>query len=395
MRDVKGKAAVIPTPHQPRHVGIMISALALLSIGWIMVTSASSDIMSSNPYYYCVRHGCFVLLSIVGALVVMRVPMTWWRAKGPTLFIIAVVLLLAVLGVGRTVNGAKRWIGLGMLNLQTSEVAKICMVVYLSSYMVRHLERVRTTWQGFMAPLALSSVLALLLLLEPDYGATVVLLSCTMGMLLLAGAAAHRFLLLLVVMVGLGVLMVIIEPYRMQRVTSFLDPWANQFDSGYQLTQALIAFGRGGWFGMGLGNSVQKLQYLPEAHTDFVFSVLAEELGLFGSIVVVVLFIILVWNAFSVGREAECSGRFFSAYICYGCGMILGAQACINIAVNVGLMPTKGLTLPLLSYGGSSLMVFGAMIGLLLRVDGETRAYKAARGRPGRRSPEAVKEASA
>ena len=395
MKERKAKAAAIPTPHQPRNAGIMISALALMAIGWIMVTSASSEVMGSNPFYYSIRHGSFVLLAIAVSLVVMRIPMTWWRARGAALFITAAILLVAVLLVGRTVNGSKRWIALGVLNLQTSEIAKLCMVVYLSSYMVRHLERVRTTWQGFGIPIGLAGVLAFLLMLEPDYGATVVLLSCTMGMLLLAGASAHRFFLLLMGLLSLGVLMVIIEPYRMQRVTGFLDPWARPFDTGYQLTQALIAFGRGGWFGLGLGNSVQKLQYLPEAHTDFVFSVLAEELGLFGSVAVILLFITLVWNAFSVGREAERSGRFFSAYVCYGCGMIFGAQACINIAVNVGLMPTKGLTLPLLSYGGSSLLVSGAMVGLLLRVDGETRAYKAARGRRGRRSPEAVKEASA
>lgn len=382
-------------PHQPRDGGVIVAAVALMAIGWIMVTSASIEVINGHPYFYSIRHGIFVILAVIAALITVRIPMSWWRAKGPMLYLIAIVLLIAVLIVGREINGSKRWIGFGVLNLQASELAKLFMVVYLSSYMVRHLDRVRTTWQAFFLPLGVAFLLGILLMMEPDYGATVVLLSSTMGMLMLAGVALHRFVVLSAGILTMGVFVAIAEPYRVQRITSFLDPWANMYDSGYQLTQALIAFGRGGWTGMGMGNSVQKLSFLPEAHTDFVFSVLAEELGVFGSISVILLFALLVYRAFRIGRNAETSGRFFSAYVCYGCGLIFGTQAFINIAVNAGLLPTKGLTLPLLSYGGSSLLVSGVMVGLLLRVDGETRAYLAARGTQGRRSPRAVKEASA
>ncbi|WP_027350876.1 putative lipid II flippase FtsW [Halotalea alkalilenta] len=358
---------------------LILAASVLASLGWIMVTSASSEIASSltgNPYYYSIRHGIYVLLGLFCAVVTMRVPMSWWRGNGPTLFLGALILLAAVLIVGREVNGARRWIPLGVINLQASEVAKICMVVYLAGYLVRHLERVRFTWWGFIAPLGLVAGMGALLILEPDYGATVVILATCMGMLLLAGVALWRFLLLSSGVVALGVFGALAEPYRIQRITSYLDPWANQFDSGYQLTQALIAFGRGGWSGMGLGNSVQKLFYLPEAHTDFVYSVLAEELGLIGAVGVVLLFALLVFRAFKIGRTAELTGRLFSAYVCYGMALIFGAQAFINLAVNTGLLPTKGLTLPLLSYGGSSMLISGVMVGMLLRVDGETRAYR-------------------
>lgn len=387
------KGAVLP--HQPRDGGVIVAAVALMAIGWVMVTSASIEVISGHPYFYSIRHGVFVILAVITALITVRVPMSWWRAKGPVLYLIAIILLVAVLIVGRDINGSKRWIGFGVINLQASELAKLFMIIYLSSYMVRHLDRVRTTWQAFFLPLGVAFLLGILLMMEPDYGATVVLLSSTMGMLMLAGVALHRFVVLSAGILAVGIFVAIAEPYRVQRITSFLDPWARMYDSGYQLTQALIAFGRGGWTGMGMGNSVQKLSFLPEAHTDFVFSVLAEELGVFGSISVILLFALLVYRAFRIGRNAETSGRFFSAYVCYGCGLIFGTQAFINIAVNAGLLPTKGLTLPLLSYGGSSLLVSGVMVGLLLRVDGETRAYLAARGTQGRRSPRAVKEASA
>lgn len=379
---------------------LLTASIALLATGWVMVTSASSEVATSltgNPYYFSVRHGIFVLLTLCSALVVMRIPTAWWRANGPTLLLAAAILLAAVLIIGRDINGSKRWIPLGVINLQASEVAKLCLVAYIAGYLERHLERVRTSWWGFLAPLCLTFGLGGLLILEPDYGATVVMLATVMGMLLLAGASLWRFILLAAAVIALGAFIAIAEPYRLQRITSFLDPWANQYSSGYQLTQALIAFGRGGWLGLGLGNSVQKLFYLPEAHTDFVFSVLAEELGLPGAIGVVLLFAILVFRALRIGRSAELGGRLFSAYVCYGIALIFGAQAFINIAVNAGLLPTKGLTLPLLSYGGSSLIVSGAMVGLLLRVDGETRSRRraAAKARAGERRARLSEQESA
>lgn len=357
---------------------LMLAALTLAALGWVMVTSASTEVAASstgNPYYYSIRHGIYIVLGFIACMVVMRVPMSWWRANGPTFFLVGLILLVATPVMGHSVNGARRWIPLGIINLQSSEVAKICLVVYLAGYMVRHIERVRNTWGGFGLPLLLVFLQGALLIMEPDYGSTVVVLSAAMGMLLMAGVKLWRFALLSGGVIVLGVFVAFAEPYRVQRITSYLDPWANQYASGYQLTQALIAFGRGGWTGTGLGNSIQKLFFLPEAHTDFVYSVLAEELGLIGAVGVVVLFAILVYRAFRIGRTAELTGRLFSAFVCYGLAVIFGAQAFINLAVNTGMLPTKGLTLPLVSYGGSSMLISGVMVGLLLRVDGETRAF--------------------
>jgi len=365
---------------------LVLAAFALLLIGWIMVTSASSEVASSltgNAWYFSLRHGIFLLGALgVGALA-LRVPLAWWKVNGPLLLLVGLSLLLLVLLVGREVNGSRRWLSLPGVpfNLQASEVAKFCLVVYLAGYLERFLPQVRRQWGAFLRPLAVMAVIAGLLILEPDYGAVVVMTGAVMGMLLMAGAPWGRFLALLLVVGALGLLAAVAEPYRMARLTSFADPWADQFASGYQLTQALIAFGRGHWLGMGLGNSVQKLFYLPEAHTDFVFAVLAEELGLLGAIAVVGLFALLIWRAMAVGRRAELAGLCFAAYLSYGFALVLGAQAFINIAVSTGMLPTKGLTLPLLSYGGSSLVVSCTMVALLLRADIETRLVQR-RARP-------------
>ncbi|MDX5434480.1 MAG: putative lipid II flippase FtsW, partial [Halomonas sp.] len=320
-------------------------------------------------------HALFVAMALVGAAVALRSPLAWWRANGPLLLLVSIALLLLVLFVGREVNGSRRWLSIPLLpfNLQVSEVAKLCLIVYLAGYLERFLPDVRRRWGAFLRPLLVMGVVAVLLILEPDYGAMVVMTGCVMGMLLMAGAPWGRFVFILAGVGLLGFYIAIAEPYRLARLTSFSDPWADQFASGYQLTQALIAFGRGHWLGMGLGNSVQKLFYLPEAHTDFVFAVLAEELGLFGAVGVVGLFALLIWRAMAVGRRAELAGLAFAAYISYGIAMVIGAQAFINIAVSTGMLPTKGLTLPLLSYGGSSLLVSAAMVALLLRADIDTR----------------------
>ncbi|MFC0266942.1 putative lipid II flippase FtsW [Kushneria aurantia] len=379
------------TRHHPIDGWLVLAALGLMILGWVMVTSSSTEIANSqtgNPWYYSIRHGVFLIVALVAAALTMRVPSAWWRAQGPTLLLLAAILLAAVLILGREVNGARRWIHLGPINLQASEIAKFCLIVYVAGYTERHLTRLRRSWWGFMAPLAITFALCVLLILEPDYGATVVMLATTMGVLLLAGASLWRFILLSGAVVALGGMVAIAEPYRLQRIASFMDPWANQYGSGYQLTQALIAFGRGGWEGMGLGNSVQKLFYLPEAHTDFVFSVLAEELGLFGALGAVALFTLLVYRCFRIGRNAEVSGHMFAAWVCYGIGIIFASQSFINVAVNAGLLPTKGLTLPLLSYGGSSLIVSGAMVGVLMRVDGENRGRLRAARKRSRSSPE-------
>ena len=368
----------LSTRHQPFDGWLLFAALALVLMGWVMVTSASTEVAASltgNPWYFSQRHALFVCIALAAAFFTLRRPLGWWRANGPLLLLVSIALLFLVLLIGREVNGSRRWLSLPLLpfNLQVSEVAKLCLIVYLAGYLERFLPDVRRTWGGFLRPLLVMGVIAMLLILEPDYGAVVVMTGCMMGMLLLAGAPWGRFAFILVGLGLLGFYVAIAEPYRLARLTSFADPWADQFASGYQLTQALIAFGRGHWLGMGLGNSVQKLFYLPEAHTDFVFAVLAEELGLFGAIAVVGLFALLIWRALAVGRRAELAGLAFAAYTSYGIAMVIGAQAFINIAVSTGMLPTKGLTLPLLSYGGSSLLVSAMMIALLLRVDIETR----------------------
>ncbi|MDL4862588.1 putative lipid II flippase FtsW [Halomonas elongata] len=357
---------------------LLVATLSLMLIGWVMVTSASTEVATSltgNPWYFSVRHGVFVLCSMVVALLVLRIPMAWWKANGPLLLLVGLALLALVLVAGREVNGSRRWLSVpGIpLNLQASEIAKLCLIVYLAGYLERFLPQVRRHWGAFLRPLMVMAVMGVLLIFEPDYGAVVVMTGCVMGMLLMAGAPWGRFLLLMGLVAALGAALAIAEPYRMARLTSFVDPWADQFASGYQLTQALIAFGRGEWFGTGLGNSVQKLFYLPEAHTDFVFAVLAEELGMIGAVAVIGLFALLVWRAMAVGRRAELAKRPFAAYLCYGIALVIGAQAFINIAVSTGMLPTKGLTLPLLSYGGSSLVISAVMVGMLLRVDIETR----------------------
>jgi len=276
-------------------------------------------------------------------------------------------------GVGRNVNGATRWLPLGFVNLQVSELAKLAVVVYAAGYLVRRGEEVRSTIQGFVKPLGVMLLFALLLLLEPDFGAVVVIGATLMGMLFLAGVRLWLFGLLLVAAAGALALLAITSPYRMERLTTFMNPWADPFDSGFQLTQALIAFGRGEWLGVGLGGSVQKLFYLPEAHTDFLFAVLAEELGLLGAVGVIALFAYVVWRGFAIGQVAARAGRHFAAYLSYGIALWIGMQAFINLGVNMGVLPTKGLTLPLMSYGGSSMLVSCIAVALLLRVDRETR----------------------
>ena len=368
----------LSTRDQPFDGWLLVAVMALMLIGWVMVTSASSEVAASltgNPWFFSIRHGIFLGVSLVAAAFVLRMPLAWWKANGPLLLLVGIALLALVLLVGREINGSKRWLSIPGVpfNLQASEVAKLCLIAYMAGYLERFLPQVRRQWGAFLRPLVILAIIGVLLILAPDYGAVVVMTGCVMGMLLMAGAPWGRFLLLALLVAAGALMLAVAEPYRMARLVSFADPWADQFASGYQLTQALIAFGRGGWLGMGLGNSVQKLFYLPEAHTDFVFAVLAEELGLVGAIAVVALFALLIWRSMAVGRRAELAGLPFAAYLSYGIALVIGAQAFINIAVSSGMLPTKGLTLPLLSYGGSSLLVSAVMMALLLRADIETR----------------------
>jgi cell division protein FtsW len=355
---------------------LAISAMALIFIGFIAMTSASVEFAAEkygNPFFHSIRYSFHLAVGLFVAVVAYCVPMNVWQRVGPLVLFFGLALLMLVLipGVGREVNGSRRWLSLGLLTLQCSEVSKLCVIIYLAGYLVRRQQEVREQWSGFIKPMAGLFVVTLLLMLEPDFGATVVTVGTAFGMLFLAGVRLGHFLLVILGSMLALVLLVYIEPYRMQRLITFMDPWADQFDSGYQLTQSLIAFGRGEWFGVGLGNSVQKLFYLPEAHTDFVFAIFAEEFGLLGALTVVGLFSVMIARILQIGRRAEQSRQLFNAYVAFGVALMISAQVFINIGVNIGLLPTKGLTLPFLSYGGSSLMICCISLAIIFRIDRE------------------------
>lgn len=358
--------------------GLLAAAVALAATGLVMVASASVDRADrelGQPFYFVLRQAIYLGIGVLAGAAVFRLPLIWWSRFGRLALVVAVLLLMLVLvpGIGREVNGAQRWIDLGAFNLQVSEPAKLLVFIYLAGYLVRHGEALRERAGAFLLPVGLVSVLAFLLLLEPDFGGAAVLLATTLGLLFLAGVRLWQFGAL----VGAAVLamapLVLFSDYRMRRLTSFLDPWQDPFDAGFQLTQSLIAIGRGEWFGAGLGASVQKLFYLPEAHTDFVFAVLAEELGLVGVAALLLLYLWLVWRIFAIAERAEQADAPMAGYLAWAIGIWIGLQGVVNIGVNMGLLPTKGLTLPFLSYGGSSLVVMCIATALLLRIDHETR----------------------
>ena len=364
----------LTTRHLPCDVWLIISVVGLAGLGWVMVSSASIGLLESS-YYYSRQHGIFLVISILACLFMISVPLEMWRQNAALLLLASIFMLVLVLIIGQEVNGSKRWISLpGPLpSLQVSEFAKLGLIFYMAAFMSRFTYELRQRAFSMWRPLAVLAVPAGLLFLAPDFGGMVVYTVCVIGMLMMSGASLTLLLGSGGVLASGAVMMVAMEPYRLARWTSFLDPWADQFATGYQLTQALIAFGRGHVTGTGLGNSVQKLHYLPEAHTDFIFAVVAEELGMIGAIAVVLLFTVFIARAMWIARRAELAGHMFGAYVSYGIGFVIAAQAFINMAVSAGLLPTKGLTLPLISYGGSSLLVTGLMVGLLLRTDAETR----------------------
>jgi len=363
----------------PRLDFVLLTAVAVLfSAGLVMVASASMPVaerLQLGTFHFALRQIIYLALGLGLGLLVLRVKLGWWEQCSRLCILLAILLLAAVLvpGVGSEVNGSTRWINLGVFRLQVSEPAKLLALIYMAGYLVRHGEEVRETGAGFIKPLGLLMLAAFLLLLEPDFGATVVLVTTALVMMFMAGVRLWKFAALIAAAVAAFAVLAVSSPYRMQRLTAFLNPWADPFDSGFQLTQSLIAIGRGEWFGVGLGASIQKLFYLPEAHTDFVFAVLAEELGLLGVLVLLGLYAFIVFRAYSIAAVAESGGNLFAAYLAYGIGTWLGLQALINIGVNTGLLPTKGLTLPLVSYGGSSTLVTCVAIAMLLRIDYETR----------------------
>jgi len=361
-------------------LGIII---LILSIGLIMVASSSITVSArefSDPLHYFWRQSVSAIIGIIAGLIIIRIPVQFWQFMSVPLLIVGLILLVLVLvpGVGKEVNGSMRWIKLGPLALQASEPVKFCVITYLAGYLVRHGHAVRNSFSGFIRPISIVTLVAGFLLLEPDFGASVVLFATALGMLFMGGVPLSRFIAWVMVAVVSLFSLAVLSPYRMHRLTSFIDPWKDPYDSGFQLTQALIAFGRGEWFGVGLGSSIQKLFYLPEAHTDFMFAVIAEETGLVGSIFVICLFSLLVWRAFVIGHIAEHSGKYFSAFFAYGIGLMIGIQAFINIGVNMGVLPTKGLTLPLMSYGGNSLITSCMLLAVLMRIEFENRQHKRA-----------------
>lgn len=357
---------------------LIVAVLGLVIIGLMMVASSSVMISTKfyhQPFHFLIRQGCYLVVGFVMAVIVMRIDSRIWHKYSVHMLLVCLVMLVLVLipGIGRMVNGSRRWLSIGPLAIQVSELAKMTMILYVSGYLVRQQAQVNQSILGFIKPMLVLVVVAFLLLLEPDFGATVVIVTTVMAMLFLIGVKI-RYYLGLMLMVGIALaFLAISSPYRLARLTAFLNPWADQFNSGYQLTQSLIAFGRGGWAGVGLGESVQKMFYLPESYTDFLFAVLAEELGLIGILVVLFLYSIIVWRGLMIGYQAYVSERQFAAFTAYGITVWLGLQAVINMGVNLGLLPTKGLTLPLLSYGGASLIVNCIALALLLRIDHENR----------------------
>jgi cell division protein FtsW len=355
---------------------LLTIVLALLLGGFVILASASisiSDSATDNPFFYVQRQLFAAAIGGAAGFVCLYVPMQVWRSLSLLLLFVGLALLVVVLlpGVGQEVNGSTRWLRLGVINLQVSEPARFCFLIYLAGYLVRRNKSLRDEFTGFLRPMIVLTVACVLLLAEPDFGAAVVLLATALVMMFVAGARLRDFFLFFMVAAVAMVALVLTEPYRVKRVTGFLDPWADPFNSGFQLTQSLIAIGRGEWFGVGIGESVQKLFYLPEAHTDFVFAVYAEEFGLLGSLLLIGLFFALLWRVFKLAMRAADAERFFEAYIAIGFGTWLGIQAFINIGVNMGLLPTKGLTLPLISYGRSSLIITMVCISLLFRIHHE------------------------
>jgi cell division protein FtsW len=364
------------------------SIVLLMSIGLVMVYSASiafaeaEKIAGYRSTYFLVRHAVYLALGITAGLVAFQVPMATWQKYAPVLFALCCVLLLVVLipGIGKVINGSRRWLALGPLTMQPSELMKLCAVLYAADYTVRKAAFMHDAKKGFLPMLGVMVFISALLLFQPDFGSLVVITGIAMGILFLGGLNWRIFAALLVGLVLSFPILIVTAPYRLLRVTTFMNPWADELGKGYQLSHALIAFGRGEWLGVGLGASVEKLLYLPMAHTDFALAVIGEELGFVGVAAVISLFCLLIYRAFMVGREAMMRERYFAALVAQGIGLWLAVQAFINMGVNMGMLPTKGLTLPFISYGGTGVIVNCMAVAILLRVDFENRASTARSG---------------
>jgi len=375
------RAAAPATQPDP---ALALLVAALLGVGLVVISSASvgyAEATYGNMWHHSQRHLVYLLLALSAGVVCYSLPTSFWYRSAWLWLLLSSLLLILVLvpGVGRNVNGSQRWLAFGPLTLQPSELAKAAMILFLSGYITRQGRALQESWQGFFRPLLVLGLVAVLLLAEPDFGAAVILLATAFGMLFLAGMRLAHLALIVVATTALGVLLIQAAPYRLQRLIAYTDPWADPYGAGFQLIQSLIAFGRGEWFGVGLGNSVQKLFYLPEAHTDFVFSIWAEETGFVGAVTLILLFFALVLRIFLIARAALGAGQSFPAFLCYGVALMFSGQAFVNMGVSSGLLPTKGLTLPLVSYGGSSLITSCALLGIVLRVGNESRTPRRSR----------------
>ncbi|WP_049628889.1 putative lipid II flippase FtsW [Cellvibrio sp. pealriver] len=353
---------------------------ALMSIGLVMVASASVSFAAltyDDAWFFAKRHAIYMLMGIVLAMFVVCVPMSVWQRYSGHFLLITLFLLVIVLipGIGKKVNGSQRWFSLGVISIQVSEIAKFCAVVFFASFFARRYQELHFGWQGFLKPLLVVGIFVALLLLEPDFGSSVVLCATVFAMMFIAGVRILHFLLLIIIGVGGLAAVAILSPYRMQRLITFLDPWADQFNTGYQLTQSLIGFGRGEWFGLGLGNSLQKLFFLPEAHTDFIFAIIAEEFGLIGAVLLVALFAALIIRIFKLAKQNLAAGKMFPALATFGIAILFSFQVFINMGVSSGLLPTKGLTLPFISYGGSSLLICCVLMAFVMRVQWELAGF--------------------
>jgi cell division protein FtsW len=361
---------------------LVVGTLLLASFGLVMVSSASMAIAEGDgvsPFYHVIRHSVFLSLGAGIAMVMMAIPLKRLDDLSRLLLLGAFLLLLAVLvpGVGRRINGATRWINLGFMGFQVVEAVKLVLVIYLASYMVRFTHQLRATLFGMIKPVAVTALIVLALLAQPDFGSAALIVAIAGGMIWLGGARMRDVVGLALCATPVMAIAALAEPYRVERLKSFLDPWKDSLGDGYQLVQALIAIGRGEWTGVGLGGSVQKLFYLPEAHTDFILAVIAEELGFVGIVLVLALFALVAGRCFAIGLRAMQAGLPFGAYCAFGIGLWIGIQALVSIGVNLGVLPTKGLTLPLVSAGGSSILMTCAAIGLVLRVSAELHRREA------------------
>lgn len=378
---------------------LLVTVAVIVAFGLVMLSSSTlaiADKQHGDPFYYLFRQTIYIALGCLFAFSALFIKTEFWRKSSGLLLVFGLVLLVCVLVpfIGKEVGGAVRWISVAGFQFQASELVKLIIVIYLASYMVRHQVTVRESYLGLLRILVVLGLVSVLLLLEPDYGATVVIFATAMAMMFIGGAKIWQCA---VVAIGTGAIFAALiwtSSYRLERWASFLNPWADRYDSGFQLTQALIAFGRGEWFGVGLGAGMQKLFYLPEVHTDFIYSVLAEELGVAGAACVIALFLVLIWRAFSIARQANQCGKVYASYLSYGIGTLIGLQALVNIGVNTGVLPTKGLTLPLVSYGGSSIVVTLFMVGILLRVSYEVNLATAKKSVAVKKKPSRRREKS-